>query len=61
MLGILNKICEKAPADCLTGYTPENKKAFKEYKKESNLNKELIGIRVIFTNSGGNWIIKNIF
>ena len=33
-LGILNKICEKVPADCLKGYTPENKKAFKEYKKE---------------------------
>lgn len=33
-MAILNKICEKVPADCLKGYTPENKKAFKEYKKE---------------------------
>jgi len=38
-LGILNKICEKAPADCLKGYTPESKKAFKEYKKELKNNK----------------------
>jgi len=33
-MGILNKICEKVPADCLKGYTPENKKAFKQFKKE---------------------------
>ena len=33
-MGIFNKICEKVPADCLKGYTQENKKAFKEYKKE---------------------------
>ena len=33
-MGILNKICEKAPLDCLKGYTSENKKAFKEYKKD---------------------------
>lgn len=33
-MGILNRICEKVPADCLKGYTSENKKAFKEYKKE---------------------------
>lgn len=33
-MGILNRICEKAPVDCLKGYTPENRKAFKEYKKE---------------------------
>lgn len=33
-LGIFNRICEKAPVDCLKGYTSENMKAFKEYKKE---------------------------
>jgi len=33
-MGILNKICEKVSADCLKGYTSENMKAFKEYKKE---------------------------
>lgn len=33
-MGILNKICEKVPADCLKGYTPENIKVFKQYKKE---------------------------
>lgn len=31
---VFNKICEKVPTDCLKGYTLENKKAFKEYKKE---------------------------
>jgi len=39
-LGILNRICEKAPSDCLKGYTPENVKAFREYKKELKNNKE---------------------
>lgn len=39
-LGILDKICEKAPADCLKGFTPENVKAFREYKKELRNNKE---------------------
>jgi len=38
-LGILNKICEKAPADCLKGYSKENAKAFKQYKKELKNNK----------------------
>lgn len=38
-MGILNRICEKAPADCLKGYTPENRKAFKEYKKQLKKNK----------------------
>ena len=33
-LGIFNKICEKAPADCLKGFTTENQKEFKEYRKE---------------------------
>lgn len=33
-MGILNRICEKAPADCLKGYTPENVKAFRQYKKD---------------------------
>lgn len=33
-LGIFNKICEKVPVDTLKGYTTENIKAFKEYKKE---------------------------
>ena len=33
-LGIFNKICEKASTDCLKGYSKENVKAFKEYKKE---------------------------
>lgn len=31
---IFNKICEKVPADCLKGYTPENRDAYKQYKKE---------------------------
>lgn len=39
-LGILNRICEKAPSDCLKGYTPENVKAFREYKKELKKNRE---------------------
>ena len=30
---IFDKICEKVPNDCLKGYTSENIKAFKEYKK----------------------------
>ncbi|CDD37720.1 putative uncharacterized protein [Clostridium sp. CAG:356] len=34
-LDIFNKICEKVPTDCLKGYTQENIKAFKEYKKEN--------------------------
>lgn len=33
-MGIFNRICEKVPADTLVGYTQENQKAFKEYKKE---------------------------
>ncbi len=33
-LEIFNKICEKAPADCLKGYTKENLQEFKKYKKE---------------------------
>lgn len=32
-LGIFNKICEKVPTDALKGYTQENVKAYKEYKK----------------------------
>ena len=34
-LNIFNKICEKVPTDCLKGYTQENIKAFKKYKKEN--------------------------
>ena len=30
---VFNKICDKIPADALKGYTQENIKAFKEYKK----------------------------
>ena len=37
-LAIFNKICEKVPVDCLKGYTQENVKAFKEYKKELKRN-----------------------
>lgn len=37
-LGIFNRICEKVPADCLKGFTSENVKAFKEYKKELKRN-----------------------
>lgn len=33
-LGIFNKICEKAPADCLKGFTKENQQEFKQYKKD---------------------------
>jgi len=33
-MGILNKICEKVPSDTLKGYSTENKKEFKVYKKE---------------------------
>lgn len=32
-LEIFNKICEKAPSDCLKGYTKENAKEYKQYKK----------------------------
>ncbi len=32
-LDIFNKICDKAPADCLKGYTKENLQEFKQYKK----------------------------
>ena len=32
-LDIFNKICEKAPADCLKGYTKENLQEFRQYKK----------------------------
>lgn len=32
-LNIFNKICEKVPDNCLKGYTQENIKLFKEYKK----------------------------
>ena len=37
-LEIFNKICEKAPAESLKGFTPENAKAFKEYKKSLKTN-----------------------
>ncbi len=30
---VFNKLCDKIPSDALKGYTPENIKAFKEYKK----------------------------
>lgn len=30
---VFNKLCDKIPADALKGYTQENIKAFKEYKK----------------------------
>ena len=33
-LDIFNKICDKAPADCLKGYTKENLQEFKQYKKD---------------------------
>lgn len=33
---VFNKLCEKAPVDSLKGYTSENIKEFKEYKKELN-------------------------
>lgn len=33
-IDIFNKICEKLPADVLKGYTRENAKEFKQYKKE---------------------------
>ena len=33
-MGIFNRICEKVPADCLKGFTKENQKEFKEYRKE---------------------------
>lgn len=32
--GILNKICEKIPADSLKGYTKENAKEFNEYRRQ---------------------------
>ena len=32
--GILNKICEKIPADSLKGYTKENVKEFNEYRRQ---------------------------
>ena len=38
-LEIFNKICEKAPADSLKGYTKENLQEFKKYKKDLKQNK----------------------
>lgn len=38
-MGIFNKICEKVPEDCLKGFTQENQKEFKKYKKEIKRNK----------------------
>ena len=32
-IDIFNKICEKLPADVLKGYTRENAKEFKQYRK----------------------------
>lgn len=32
--GIFDKICERVPEDCLKGFTKDNIKAFKEYKKQ---------------------------
>ncbi len=32
-LDIFNKICDKAPADCLKGYSKENLQKFRQYKK----------------------------
>lgn len=37
-LEIFNKICEKAPVDCLKGYTKETINGYKEYKKEIKRN-----------------------
>ena len=36
---IFHKICEKVPQDAFKGYTPENIKAYKEYKKSLKNNK----------------------
>ena len=33
-LDIFNKICDKASADCLKGYTKENLQEFRQYKKD---------------------------
>ena len=33
-LEIFNKICDKVPTNCLKGYTQENIKEYKQYKKE---------------------------
>ena len=38
-LNIFNKICDKAPADCLKGYTKENLQEFKQYKKDLKINR----------------------
>lgn len=38
-LDIFNKICDKAPADCLKGYTKENLQEFRQYKKDLKINK----------------------
>ena len=38
-LGIFNKICDKAPADCLKGYTKENLQEYRQYKKDLKINK----------------------
>lgn len=35
---IFNKICDRAPADCLKGYTKENLQEFKQYKKDLKRN-----------------------
>ena len=35
---VFEKICDKVPADALKGYTPENIREFKEYKKDLKRN-----------------------
>lgn len=37
-LAIFDKICEKVPADCLKGFSKENKEEFKQYKKDLKRN-----------------------
>ena len=37
-LDIFNKICDKAPADCLKGYTKENLQDFRQYKRNIKIN-----------------------
>lgn len=43
-LGIFEKICEKVPADCLKGFSQENQKEFKQYKKDLKEKRKLISV-----------------
>lgn len=44
--------------DSFENINPLTSNSFTRYSRTSNANKKLVGIKVSFTNSGGNWIIQ---